>query len=114
MDQPSAEIDLGGLGALAAQLGQSPAQVAGSLHGELRRAFAQLDAALSAGDIDGAGRAGHAARNSALMLAARPMLAGLRAVDQALGEGDLAGARAARAGLDDHWVAVDAALRAHD
>jgi hypothetical protein len=113
MDEPPAECDLSGLGALAAQLGESREQVAVTLHGELRRAFAQLDAALSAADTTAAGQAGHAARNSALMLDARPLLAGLRTVDAALGAGDLTGARAARGELDGHWAAVDAALRAH-
>jgi hypothetical protein len=108
-----AELDSSRLGALAAQLGETPAAVAGTLYDELQRAFAELDAALQAGDREAAGRAGHAARNSALMIVAKPLLAGLRAVEEALADGDLTGARGARAQLGGHWSAVAAALRAH-
>jgi hypothetical protein len=113
VDDAQAALDLSRLGALAAQLGQTPAQVAGTLRDELCRAFAQLDAALGTGDREAAGHAGHAARNSALMIGARPMLAALRALDVALGAGDEAGARAARAQLDGQRSAVEAALRAY-
>jgi hypothetical protein len=107
-----AELDAGRLDALAEHLGETPAAVAGTLYGELQRAFAELDAALQGGDWEAAGRAGHAARNSALMIVAKPLLAGLRAVEAALADGDVAGARAAREQLGGHWSAVAEALRA--
>jgi hypothetical protein len=112
MAEDQAELDTGRLGALAEHLGETPESIAGTLHDELQRAFAELDAALAAGDREAAGRAGHAARNSALMITARPMLDGLRAVEAALADGNLAGARAAREGLAGHWSAVARALRA--
>jgi hypothetical protein len=107
-----AELDSSRLGALAEHLGETPEAVAGTLYDELQRAFADLDAALQEGDREAAAHALHAARNSALMIVARPLLAGLRAVDEALADGDLAGARAARGQLGGHWSAVGAALRA--
>jgi hypothetical protein len=112
VEEAPSELDLGRLEALGPELGQTGAQVARTLADELRRAFADMDAALGTGDLDAAGHAVHAARNSALMIAADPMIAGLRALDRALGAGDLAGARAVRARLDDHRSAVDAALHA--
>ena len=111
MDDAQAELSLSRLGALAAQLGQTPAEVCRTLHDELSRAIAQLDAGLATGDREAAGHASHAARNSALMIEARPMLAGLRGVEAALAAGDQAGARAAHAQVLAHWSAVDAALR---
>jgi hypothetical protein len=113
VDDDLSELDLSRLEALGPELGQTGAQVAGTLSQELRRAFGDLDAALGAGDLEGAGRAVHAARNSALMIAAGPMLAGLRALDAALDAADLSGACEVRARLNDHWSAVDAALDAH-
>jgi hypothetical protein len=107
-----AELDSSRLGALAAHLGETPEAVAGTLYDELQRAFADLDAALQEGDREAAAHALHAARNSALMVVAKPLLAGLRAVEEALADGDLTGARAARGQLGGHWSAVAAALRA--
>jgi hypothetical protein len=113
-DEPSGapELDLGRLGAIAEQLGESPGAIAQTLHEELSRAMAELDRGLATGDDEAADRAVHAARNSALMISASPMLASLRAMAAVLAAGDRAAARDVRVALDGHWSRLAAALRA--
>ena len=97
---------------LAAELGETPAQVAGTLLTELERALTELDAGLAAGDHERVGHESHAARNSVLMLDERPMLAALRALDDAMRRGDPAGAHAARDELSGLWRELAVVLRA--
>ena len=105
------ELDLSRLHAIGEHLGESAGAIARTLYEELGRAMAELDAGLAAGDGEAAYRAVHAARNSALMISATPMLAALRALEAALGAGDRAGARDAREALGGHWSRVEVALR---
>jgi hypothetical protein len=112
MPAGEAEFDLSRLSALAAHLGETPEAIASTLYDELVTAFALLAGALAEGDLEAAFHAVHAARNSALMIAATPMLDGLRAVEAALADGDLARVRTARGELEVHWSAVAEALRA--
>jgi hypothetical protein len=105
-------VEGGRLQALAAQLGESPAYVARTLHDELERAFAELDGGIASGDADAVTRATHAARNSVFMLDDAPMLGGLRALDAAVGRGDAAATRSARGELALLWTRLSAVLSA--
>jgi hypothetical protein len=100
------------LAALAAQLGQTPAEIAGTLHAELVRAFDAIDAGIAAGDPEAVGRATHAARNSVLMLGDEAMLTGLRALETAVMRGDGAAAALTRSELTGRWERLAGQLRA--
>ena len=101
----------GALAALAAQLGQTPAEVAGILHEELVRAVAEIDSGIAAGDAEAVGRASHSARNSVLMLDDRPLLTALRCLDAAFTRGDIAATTAARSDVEERWKRLDEVLR---
>ncbi len=88
------------LRALADNLGQTPEAVARTLHDELLAARAQIDAGLGGDDLEAAGDGAHAARNSALMVGAQPLLAELRALETAADRGELEAAREARGRAD--------------
>jgi hypothetical protein len=87
-DRSDDAFDRARLEALAERLEQSPADVAAALRDELTAALAQIDAGLRAGDLAPVADGAHAARNSALMLGAGPLLAGLRALEHAAGRGE--------------------------
>jgi hypothetical protein len=91
------------LGALAAQLGQTSAEVAGTLRAELTRAVAEIDSGIAAGDAEAVGGASHAARNSVLMLDDGPMLTALRSLEAAVRRGDLRATTAARSEVHERW-----------
>lgn len=91
-----APLDRTRLAELAQQLGQSPEEVARTLRDELVAARARIDAGLAGEDRIAVGDGAHAARNSALMVGARPLLAELRAIQTAADGGDFATARSAR------------------
>ncbi len=97
---PEAVPDPARLQALAENLGQTAGAVAGTLHAELVAARARIDAGLAGGDLVAVGDGAHAARNSALMLGARPLLTELRALETAADGGELAAAREARGRAD--------------
>ena len=97
---PGAEPDPARLRALAENLGQAPQAIAETLHDELRAARAQIDAGLAAEDLVAVGDGAHAARNSALMVGAKRLLAELRALQTAADGGDLGAAREARGRAD--------------
>jgi hypothetical protein len=97
---PEAEPDPARLRALAENLGQTAGAVAGTLHAELVAARAQIDAGLAGEDLVAVGDGAHAARNSALMVGARPLLAELRALETAADRGELGAAREARGRAD--------------
>jgi hypothetical protein len=96
---------------LAAQLGQTPTEIAGTLHAELVRAFDAIDAGIAAGDAEAVGRATHAARNSVLMLGDAPMLAGLRALETAVIRGDGAATARVRAEVEERRKRLAEVLR---
>ena len=95
-----AEPDPERLAAIAEQLGQPPRAVAVTLRDELVAARAQIDAGLAAEDLIAVADGAHAARNSALMVGARALLAALRALETAAENAQLGAAREARAGAD--------------
>ncbi len=104
-------LNPGRLGALAEHLGEPAAQIAQTLHAELAAAMEAIDAGLTADDPEAVSTAAHAARNSALMIAAAPTLTVLRTLEAAVGAGDRDAARAAHATLRGHWLRLSAGLR---
>jgi hypothetical protein len=96
----SADPDPARLAEIAEKLDQTPAAIAATLRDELLAARAQIDAGLAAEDMVAIGDGAHAARNSALMADATPLLAQLRALEIAADGGDLRAAREARARAD--------------
>ncbi len=105
-----ADLDLTRLRRLGAHLGEPPEAVAATLLHELELALAAIDAGVDTEDLEVIGRAAHAARNSALMVAARPTLAALRALEAAVRDGDPEGARRARDTLRDPWARLERRL----
>jgi hypothetical protein len=98
------------LQALAAQVHETPAQVARTLFGELVRAFDEIDTGMAQGDADAVARATHAARNSVLMLDDPQMLAGLRTLETAVIRGDDAATALARSEVAGRWERLAAQL----
>ena len=97
---PDSEPDPARLRALAENLGQTPEAVARTLHDELLGARARIDAGLGGADLVAVGDGAHAARNSALMVGAQPLLTELRALETAADDGALEAAREARGRAD--------------
>lgn len=103
-------VDPARLHALADALSQTPEAVARTLHDELVTARARIDAGLADGAPEVIGDGAHAARNSALMVGARSLLAELRAIETASDRGNLAAARAARGRVEAGLAHLIAAL----
>jgi hypothetical protein len=97
---PGADPDPARLAAIAENLGLTLQAVASTLHDELRAARAQIDAGLAGEDLVAVADGAHAARNSALMVSAKPLLAELRALQTAADGGELGAAREARGRAD--------------
>jgi hypothetical protein len=108
----SQELDLARLAELPAALGRGLPEIVAILLRELTAAFADLAAAVETGDLIAAGRAAHAARNSALMIDAQPLLAGLGDLESHARAGDVPGVRITHDGLRRHWPMLRAQLTA--
>jgi hypothetical protein len=106
----AAALDRERLRALAERLGESPGSVARTLHDELLAARARIEAGLAAGDLPAVGEGAHAARNSTLMLDARPVTLGLRALQRAADDDDPPAARAAWARITGELTRLIEAL----
>ena len=102
----SAELDLRRLEELQRHLGTDVSEIVQTLDAELQRALADIEAALPAGDLTAAARAAHAARNSALMIGARPLLEALGEIETGAREGEPEAVRAGLARLRDCWPAL--------
>jgi hypothetical protein len=76
-----ASLDHRRLDQLEGHLGLSRAEIVATLAAELARAIAGIESALADGDLHRAGLAAHAARNSALMIDAQPLLERLRTLE---------------------------------
>jgi hypothetical protein len=105
------ELDLDRLVALEQLLGQSVAEIVETLVGELAAALESVGAALDAENLPEAALAAHAARNSALMIEARPMLARLDVLEACARREDLPGAAQAHRTLLGDWPPLRAELR---
>jgi hypothetical protein len=97
------ELDVRRLSELEELLGAERSTIVRTLVSELTAAVARIDAGLECGDLAEVASAAHAARNSALMIDAQPVLRVLRELETCARGEDPAGARTARAGLADVW-----------
>jgi prolyl-tRNA editing enzyme YbaK/EbsC (Cys-tRNA(Pro) deacylase) len=104
------ELDLGRLADLPEALGLELSQIVETLIQELDRAVGEAVVALDANDLDGAGAAAHAGRNSALMIGAQPVLDALGALEAGASHGDVAAARTALGDVRESWPALRARL----
>lgn len=74
-----------------------------TLVAELNAAVAAIEAGLAAPDLEAVSLAAHAARNSALMIDAQPLLVRLAELESAARRDDLPGARSAQESLRAAW-----------
>jgi HPt (histidine-containing phosphotransfer) domain-containing protein len=107
-----AELDLRRLTELQELLGSELPEIVATLIDELTRAVAEVEAGIAAGDLAAAALAAHAARNSALMLDAKPMLDSLREIESGARAEDLDVARAGLARVRSAWPALRRRLEA--
>jgi predicted lipoprotein with Yx(FWY)xxD motif len=106
----AAELDLRRLAELQQSLDQTLPEIVATLVQELDRALAAIGPALAAGDLAAAALAAHAARNSALMIDARPLLAELDALESSARQDDAEGAQHAHERLTRNWPPLRVAL----
>jgi hypothetical protein len=104
------EFDLSRLAGLAELLDSEPPQIVDTLVEELTRALGAIGTALDDEDLSAAALAAHAARNSALMIDARPLLDCLDALESSARRADPDGACEARRRLDETWPPLRAQL----
>jgi hypothetical protein len=97
------EFDLERLAELQELLGKKLAEIVRTLVGELTMALAAAGAGLDAGDLVAVALAAHAARNSALMIDAQPLLAALSELEARARAEDLVNARLAHHRLLELW-----------
>jgi hypothetical protein len=100
------ELDLQRLAELQDLLGKDLPEIVATLLAELRRALHDIDFALSRDDLPAAALAAHAARNSALMIDARPVLERLGELEAGARREDPAAALAANERLREAWPSL--------
>ena len=105
-----AELDLSKLGELEELLGTERSVIVRTLITELEAAVARIDRGLAAGDFAEVAAAAHAARNSALMIDAQPLLRVLKQLETCARHDDADGASEARAGLAGVWPSLRSKL----
>jgi HPt (histidine-containing phosphotransfer) domain-containing protein len=98
-----AELDLSKLGELEQLLGTERSAIARTLVTELEAAVARIDRGLAAADLIEVAAAAHAARNSALMIDAQPLLRVLHELETCARRGETDGASAARTRMAGVW-----------
>ena len=104
------ELDLERLAELQRLLGTGLPEIIATLVRELSTSLAATTQALETGDLDGAALAVHAARNSALMIDAQPLLDRLAELETCARAGDLAGSIAAHERLLQAWPSLQRRL----
>jgi hypothetical protein len=104
------ELDLRRLLELQRVLGSGLPEIVGNLMTDLERAVDEIDTGMAAGDSQVVAHGAHAARNSALMLDAHPMLDALNEIELSARAGDLKAAAGGVARLNSTWPAVRARL----
>jgi HPt (histidine-containing phosphotransfer) domain-containing protein len=105
------ELDLSRLAELRELLDSELPQIVETLVEELTRALQSITVALADGDLAAAALAAHAARNSALMIDARPLLDCLDGLESSARRDDAGGAREAQRRLETTWPPLCAQLR---
>ncbi len=97
------ELDLSRLAGLQQLLDSELPEIVDTLLEELDRSVGAIDGALDNGDLAAAGLAAHAARNSALMIDARPLLAALEALESGARRDDGQATRQAHGRIKEAW-----------
>lgn len=105
-----AELDVSRLSELEELLGTDRPAIVRTLLTELTTAVGRIDAGLDSGDLAEVAAAAHAARNSALMIDAQPLLHVLRQLETCARHDEAEGASAAQARLDGVWAPLRAQL----
>ena len=100
------ELDLKRLTELQELLGSELEEIVATLVEEITRAVGEIEAGVADGDLPAAGLAAHAARNSALMLDAKPTLDALGEIEGAARDEDLAVAQSGLERLRRAWPAL--------
>lgn len=106
----SSQLDLGRLAELQELLGTQLSEIVATLLTELSRALQDIDAALAGRDLDAVALAAHAARNSALMVDAQPLLARLGELESCARRLDLTSALAAQERVTEAWPSLRRSL----
>jgi len=107
-----AELDLTRLTELQELLGSELSEIVATLVDEITRAVDEIEAGIADGDLRAAALAAHAARNSALMLDAKPTLDALRAIETGARDEDLVIAQEGLERLRSAWPALRRRLQA--
>jgi HPt (histidine-containing phosphotransfer) domain-containing protein len=105
------ELDLTRLAELQGLLGIDLPEIVATLVRELETSIGELERAIGAGDLAAAALAAHAARNSALMIDAQPVLNALRDLETAARDDRPEAARAAGQALSQRWPQLRARLQ---
>lgn len=105
------ELDLSRLAQLRELLDSDLPQIVETLVEELTRALDAIGAALATSDLAAAALAAHAARNSALMIDARPLLDCLDQLESSARRHDADAARRAHRQLGQKWPPLCAQMR---
>jgi HPt (histidine-containing phosphotransfer) domain-containing protein len=103
MTRVDAELDLSKLGELEQLLGTERRAIVRTLVTELEAAVARIDRGLAAGDLIEVASAAHAARNSALMIDAQPLLRVLEELETCARRAEADGATTAGARMAGVW-----------
>jgi HPt (histidine-containing phosphotransfer) domain-containing protein len=103
MPAAESELDVGRLTELEELLGTDREAIVGTLVTELTTEVAQIDEGLQSGDLAQVAAAAHAARNSALMIDAQPVLRVLKELETCARAGKPDEAAVARARLRRAW-----------
>lgn len=100
------ELDLRRLLELQRVLGTGLPELVGKLVTDIEHAVDEIDTGMASGDSRVVAHGAHAARNSALMLDAQPMLDALGEIEVSARAGDLNGAAGGIERLNSTWPAV--------
>ncbi|MDQ6835651.1 MAG: Hpt domain-containing protein [Actinomycetota bacterium] len=106
------ELDLRRLTELQQILGAGLPEIVTTLIDELTTATAQIETSIAGGDLPSAALAAHAARNSALMLDANPLLDALREIESGASHDDAPRVHAGLGRLRSSWPALRSQLQA--
>jgi hypothetical protein len=106
------ELDLRRLTELQELLGSDVSEIVATLVREISAAMGAIESGLAESDLAAAALAAHAARNSALMLDARPMLDALREIEAGARDDDVEAARSGLQHLQTIWPSLRSRLEA--
>ncbi len=103
MSAARSALDVSRITQLEELLGADREAIVGTLVTELTTAVARIDDGLACGDLGAVAAAAHAARNSALMIDAQPVLRVLKQLEMCARSGQTDEAAVARARLHRAW-----------